>query len=71
MTDTVHSIGALATEARNPHAKDLDLLDAVDIARLMNSQDATISEIIAKETDAIGNLIVICSVDFCCVYFYI
>ncbi len=67
MTETVHSIGALATETRNPHAKNLDLLDAVDIARLMNSQDATISEIVAKEADKIGNLVVL-SFGFCFEY---
>lgn len=55
--DTVFSLAALATEGRNPHALDLDRLDAAGIARLMNSQDATIAPLVAAQIPAIARLI--------------
>ena len=54
--ETVESIAALATEARNPASVGLDQLDAAGIARLMNSQDAAIAAQVAGQIPAIARL---------------
>lgn len=55
--DTVDSIATLATEARNPDSWQLDQLDALGIARLMNQHDATIACQLEAQLPAIALLI--------------
>lgn len=54
--ETVDTIAALTTEGRNPASTGLDQLDAAGIARLMNSQDASIAGQVAGQIPAIARL---------------
>jgi len=45
------------TEARNPASEKIDTLSAVEIARLMNSQDEQVPRAVGRETEAIGRAI--------------
>ncbi|HEX5472666.1 MAG TPA: N-acetylmuramic acid 6-phosphate etherase [Lacipirellulaceae bacterium] len=47
----------LTTEARNPASEDLDGLTALEIVRLMNSEDAKIAAAVAAEAEAIAQAI--------------
>lgn len=47
-------IGHLATEQRNPASRDLDLLDSLGIAALINAQDATVASAVGRELPAIA-----------------
>jgi N-acetylmuramic acid 6-phosphate etherase len=47
----------LTTEARNPLSEDLDGLSALEIVRLINSEDAKVAAAVAQETDAIAKAI--------------
>ena len=44
----------LTTEGRNPASSEIDSLTAIEIVRLMNSQDATIAESVLKVDDQIA-----------------
>ena len=63
MTDSINqSLGLLTTEARNPLTHDLDNLSALELVKLINSEDekvaaavAAVSESIAKAIDKIAN----------------
>lgn len=50
-------IGHLGTEQRNPASRDLDLLDSLGIATLINEQDATVASAVARELPAIARAI--------------
>ncbi|HEV2066465.1 MAG TPA: N-acetylmuramic acid 6-phosphate etherase [Thermomicrobiales bacterium] len=50
-------IGHLATEQRNPASRDLDLLDSLGIATLINEQDATVASAVVRELPAIARAI--------------
>ncbi len=50
-------LGHLPTEARHPRSATIDLLDATQIATLMNEEDATIAPMIAAQTAKIGALV--------------
>ena len=47
----------LTTEARNPASEDLDGLSALEIVRLINSEDAKVAAAVAEQTDAIAKAI--------------
>src|SRR3989304_2911500 len=47
----------LTTEARNPASEDLDGLSALEIVRLINSEDARVAAAVAHESDAIAKAI--------------
>ncbi|HVT30067.1 MAG TPA: N-acetylmuramic acid 6-phosphate etherase [Lacipirellulaceae bacterium] len=47
----------LTTEARNPASEDLDGLTALEIVRLINSEDAKIAAAVAEQADAIAQAI--------------
>ncbi len=47
----------LTTEGRNPASEDLDGLSALEIVRLINSEDAKIAEAVAEQSDAIAKAI--------------
>jgi N-acetylmuramic acid 6-phosphate etherase len=47
----------LTTEARNPASEDLDGLTALQIVRLMNSEDAKIAAAVAEQADVIAQAI--------------
>jgi len=47
-------IGHLATEQRNADSHDLDLLDSLGIATLINEQDTTVAAAVARELPAIA-----------------
>src|SRR3954454_4895386 len=47
----------LTTEARNPASEDLDGLTALEIVRLINSEDAKIAAAVAEEGDVIAKAI--------------
>lgn len=47
----------LTTEARNPASEDLDGLTAIEIVRLINSEDAKIADAVAEQADAIAKSI--------------
>jgi N-acetylmuramic acid 6-phosphate etherase len=44
----------LTTEARNPASEDLDGLSAIEIVRLINSEDAKVAAAVAEQADAIA-----------------
>jgi len=50
-------IGHLATEQRNPASRDLDLLDSLGIATLINEQDVTVASAVAEELPTIAQAI--------------
>jgi N-acetylmuramic acid 6-phosphate etherase len=47
----------LTTEARNPASEDLDGRSALEIVRLINSEDAKVAAAVAEQTDAIAKAI--------------
>jgi len=47
----------LTTEARNPASEDLDGLSALEIVRLINSEDAKVAAAVAEQTDSIARAI--------------
>jgi N-acetylmuramic acid 6-phosphate etherase len=47
----------LLTESRNPHSESIDALSPLEIARLMNSEDARVVEAVGAEADAIARAI--------------
>ncbi|MDG1896575.1 MAG: N-acetylmuramic acid 6-phosphate etherase [Fuerstiella sp.] len=53
------SIENLTTETVNPASANIDTLSPQEIVRLMNAEDATIPQAIAKETDSIASAITI------------
>lgn len=50
-------IGHLPTEARHPRSAKIDLLDATEIAKLMNEEDATIAPLVGAQTAKMGALV--------------
>lgn len=44
----INQLGRLDTEKPNPKSKEIDLLDSLAIARLINSEDKTVAEIVAS-----------------------
>ena len=61
MTSDSHSdsIKNLTTEAVNPASATIDTLSPVEIVRLMNAEDATIPQAIAKEAESIASAITV------------
>lgn len=47
----------LTTEARNPASERIDSMSAIQIVRLMNSEDATVAEAVGREAESIGRAI--------------
>ena len=47
----------LTTEARNPASDDLDGLSAIEIVRLINSEDAKVAAAVAEQSEAIASAI--------------
>ena len=47
----------LTTEAQNPRSAGLDRLDSLEIVRLVNAEDATVADAVAKEAPAIARAI--------------
>ncbi len=47
----------MTTEARNPASEQIDTLSPLEIVRLMNAEDATVSESVGREADAIARAI--------------
>ena len=54
-TDT--SLGSLTTEARNPLTQDLDNLSALEIVRLINSEDAKVARAVREVAEPIAQAI--------------
>ncbi|MCH7947079.1 MAG: N-acetylmuramic acid 6-phosphate etherase, partial [candidate division Zixibacteria bacterium] len=44
--DLIKQLGQLETEKTNSKSKDIDLLDALEIARLINSEDKTVATVV-------------------------
>ncbi len=53
------AIDGLTTEAVNPASEHIDTLSALDIVRLMNAEDATISQAVAAEAEHIAAAILV------------
>ena len=47
----------LTTEARNPASEQIDRMSALEIVRLMNSEDATVAQAVGREADSIARAI--------------
>ncbi len=47
----------LVTEARNPASERIDSMTALEIVRLMNSEDATVAKAVGRETGSIARAI--------------
>ena len=47
----------LTTEARNPASERIDRMSALEIVRLMNSEDATLAQAVGREADSIARAI--------------
>lgn len=56
-TDPPIDLGALETEKRNPATDAIDGMDALEIARVMNAEDATIAGAVARELPRIAEAI--------------
>jgi N-acetylmuramic acid 6-phosphate etherase len=50
----MHELQRLATEQSNVASREIDCLSAVEIARLMNAEDATVALAVSHEVEAIG-----------------
>jgi len=58
MTDSIKtSLGLLTTEARNPLTRDLDNLSALEIVKLINSEDEKVAAAVAEVAEAIAQAI--------------
>jgi N-acetylmuramic acid 6-phosphate etherase len=58
MTDSIKtSLGQLTTETRNPLTRDLDHLSAIEIVKLINSEDAKVAEAVAAVSESIAEAI--------------
>jgi N-acetylmuramic acid 6-phosphate etherase len=53
-TEPQHELHSLTTEQANEASRQIDCLSAVEIARLMNAEDATIAAAVATEIEQIG-----------------
>jgi N-acetylmuramic acid 6-phosphate etherase len=53
-TEPQHELQRLTTEQANEASRQIDCLSAVEIARLMNAEDATIAAAVATEIEQIG-----------------
>src|SRR5262245_65588977 len=47
----------MTTEARNPASEQIDTLSALQIARLMNAEDARVPQAVGREVEAIAKAI--------------
>lgn len=58
MTDSIKpSLGSLTTEARNPRTTDLDHLNALELVKLINSEDEKVAQAVAKVAEPIATAI--------------
>ena len=58
MTDSIEtSLGLLMTEARNPLTRDLDNLSAIDLVKLINSEDAKVAHAVGEVAESIAQAI--------------
>jgi N-acetylmuramic acid 6-phosphate etherase len=58
MTDSTDiNLGLLTTEARNPLTQDIDNLSAIEIVRLMNSEDEKVAQAVGKVAEPIARAI--------------
>jgi len=58
MTDSIKtSLGLLTTEARNPLTQDLDNLNAIELVKLINSEDARVAVAVGKVAESIAQAI--------------
>ncbi|MGI8691090.1 MAG: N-acetylmuramic acid 6-phosphate etherase [Thermomicrobiales bacterium] len=57
MTDPDHDLGALETEKRNPATTAIDRMSALEIARVMNAEDATVAAAVQRELPQIARAI--------------
>ncbi len=57
MSDPHISLEHLTTEGRNPASHGLDGLSTLEIVKLINAEDATVSEAVAREADSIAMVI--------------
>jgi N-acetylmuramic acid 6-phosphate etherase len=58
MTDSIEtSLGLLTTEARNPLTQDLDNLSAIEIVKLINSEDEKVARAVAEVAEPIAQAI--------------
>ena len=55
--DPSHELHNLTTEQSNEASRQIDCLSAVEIARLMNAEDATVAAAVATEIEQIGHAI--------------
>ncbi len=56
-TDPIIDLGALATEKRNPATTAIDRMSALEIARVMNAEDATVAAAVQEELPQIARAI--------------
>lgn len=57
MTDPDDDLGALETEKRNPATTAIDQMSALEIARVMNAEDATVAAAVQRELPQIARAI--------------
>lgn len=57
VTDPPIDLGALETEKRNPATDAIDRMNALEIARVMNAEDATVAGAVARELPRIAEAI--------------
>jgi N-acetylmuramic acid 6-phosphate etherase len=62
---TSDSIENLTTETVNPASANIDTLSPLEIVRLMNAEDATIPQAIARETESIAHAITVITECIC------
>ncbi len=51
----MNSLGHLTTEGRNPASEEIDRMSALQIAQLINAEDATVAAAVATQLEAIAN----------------
>ena len=58
MTDSSKTtLGSLTTEARNPLTRDLDNLNALELVKLINSEDKKVADAVAGVSESIAEAI--------------
>ncbi len=62
--DLFNELSTLVTEGRNPRTNDIDILDTIDIVRLINSEDKKVAKIVEGEISYIAEAIEIITTAF-------
>lgn len=62
--DLFNELSTLVTEGRNPRTNDIDIMDTIDIVRLINSEDKKVAEIVEGEIPYIAEAVEIITSSF-------